>query len=1264
MSKGRKTYEVEKPNKFVFDIYVDNIRQNEKRKTNRKISYDTNIKQYFLRFKYQGKFETFWLKKRDEESTFNYFAVLVNVSLKNEQKNQAILEKIRDDYLQKSSKITLTLDNAKFIKYFDFLKQIMDTDLHFAFSSKEIENKNVDYFKKFEKVDTENPETKALVSRLAAYYYTFKYFPQKATTKQMIKTFNETTELFKNKPNETYDLYILSVLSHAIGNKDMYGLEETIPTLKLSFYPYSKMHVKSMSKLINQVSLLKDDTSKKIKKIYPKNIAMLFAFFFDERNMAAIDDRLFDSISEIKYTLLPSVDDDDDKINLLDYIELNNGIVTLTEKGNVIFSTFLQSVFLKNWFFTRVNEATRRTENKQSTDYSFFQRASNWFSTKKNKTIYKNLLKIQDKDLSQVVTARFLAEPSDLFFQTYKFVCERQEEYFQTAFPSYFIPYVLSDWQTYSFYRILPIVRQSLANLKIGILKKTGELYCEPCKEGYEIFKGRTNYFKHDKENGYNKGYCVQTLISLLNELGLKGEDCKTCKWFVNWVGSQEAAQRRIDNFIKEQEQRSLNSDPRYNILNYYITLIRLKIDLKLKQLLELTEKSPSKEDLEKARQDTYFDSFIKSLLGENETAETMIEIKNRVADLIVVTGLVLYKLVTFIVNQPFFMEMMLVYVKSFVDDMCIKLNVREGKAKILKTTDDKKSVKEFKFELGEFQELSEEESKQYFENKINSVNRVWANRAYSIYEALSNYVQDGKWKQIIKERQFMNSNLLDDTLAEIEKIYFIGPIFKKVGRSKVKNMIQGYLITQGQSTYESIIKLNQINQFQRFATMFYTYYTGNCGRTVIMDGIHLSVTTSKLYEEGFYNALYNIPYYALMILVEESYYDQGVISGVKGEEDASLLSKKEKKIRRQKFIEMLIVNQIVGGNLSYERERQAKIWKKSGQDFADKQKARLNEELKEYKRRVIRNNDKKMTLADTVAYRKQIEERFNVDVNTKLEEQKNYEETKKQFEKEDSSYFNKKRGLWIAAAAVTAGGIACYLYPPCAAGAAAVGASTSSAIQGTVAATVASAVPTVSRNVNLAKDIGRSIGVRRDQVVDVAKSVGLIDAGSWIFTNSKKFASWLSTKTSEQQKKISGLLTNKVAAFTVLKEVDKKSGIFEKAYTTSAFSASENIPRWWEQASDSYYNYWVSEGLLLSAILGVANARNLIFREKLNEFLDTFEAKTNKGGKLDFLEMQKVVNEKQSVQYLWPRNYKRSNIDSKKVAEFFKTYQPMRIQF
>ena len=47
MSKGTKAYKVEKPNKFVFDIYVKNVRQNKTRIIIRGINYDENIKQYF-----------------------------------------------------------------------------------------------------------------------------------------------------------------------------------------------------------------------------------------------------------------------------------------------------------------------------------------------------------------------------------------------------------------------------------------------------------------------------------------------------------------------------------------------------------------------------------------------------------------------------------------------------------------------------------------------------------------------------------------------------------------------------------------------------------------------------------------------------------------------------------------------------------------------------------------------------------------------------------------------------------------------------------------------------------------------------------------------------------------------------------------------------------------------------------------------------------------------------------------------------------------
>ena len=98
---------------------------------------------------------------------------------------------------------------------------------------------------------------------------------------------------------------------------------------------------------------------------------------------------------------------------------------------------------------------------------------------------------------------------------------------------------------------------------------------------------------------------------------------------------------------------------------------------------------------------------------------------------------------------------------------------------------------------------MSKEEADKYFERKKNKVNAVWSERAYTIYSLLSQFVTNNEWKQAIEERKFINSGILDSTLAALEELWFIGKAFKAVGRSKVKEMIQGYLITQGQGVFK-----------------------------------------------------------------------------------------------------------------------------------------------------------------------------------------------------------------------------------------------------------------------------------------------------------------------------------------------------------------------------------------------------------------------------------------------------------------------------
>ena len=79
-------------------------------------------------------------------------------------------------------------------------------------------------------------------------------------------------------------------------------------------------------------------------------------------------------------------------------------------------------------------------------------------------------------------------------------------------------------------------------------------------------------------------------------------------------------------------------------------------------------------------------------------------------AESVVVSALLLYKLVSFLINQPFFVELLVRYVKEIVDKMCLRLQVKnmndkskKDTVKILQTTKDGNGVRQFNFETGNF---------------------------------------------------------------------------------------------------------------------------------------------------------------------------------------------------------------------------------------------------------------------------------------------------------------------------------------------------------------------------------------------------------------------------------------------------------------------------------------------------------------------------------------------------------------------------------
>ena len=59
---------------------------------------------------------------------------------------------------------------------------------------------------------------------------------------------------------------------------------------------------------------------------------------------------------------------------------------------------------------------------------------------------------------------------------------------------------------------------------------------------------------------------CVKKLDALLEEAGILEEE-KGKPWYVNFIGTWEQAQRRLDLFEKEMERLRLIGDKKYNFL-------------------------------------------------------------------------------------------------------------------------------------------------------------------------------------------------------------------------------------------------------------------------------------------------------------------------------------------------------------------------------------------------------------------------------------------------------------------------------------------------------------------------------------------------------------------------------------------------------------------------------------------------------------------------------------------------------------------------
>ena len=367
-----------------------------------------------------------------------------------------------------------------------------------------------------------------------------------------------------------------------------------------------------------------------------------------------------------------------------------------------------------------------------------------------------------------------LESPNFLLRRAYEIMCEMQEKHFKAQVKQLYFPYAFSSWGEFEetqVPRMLPLTAQSLADLRLD----GDNLECTACKEGSETFYGKT-YLQgkspEDERKNYT-GMCVKKLDALLEEAGILEEE-KGKPWYVNFIGTWEQAQRRLDLFEKEMERLRLIGDKKYNFLNYYSKRFILYIDVAVKKLLDLsTVKSETTEE--------QTESWVSYYLGE--WGQKLYDLFKKVLK---VSGLMFYKFVSLILQSPFMFEVMLTYIKSYYDDICLamavkntkqtfengKLKTEEGGVDILRSKGS--VVERFFYERGTWVELTLQEK----EKQANEESDAWygavQSQARSLYSAMADYISLGKWQKTVDAAEFVNSGPFSSFMTALESV----PVF------------------------------------------------------------------------------------------------------------------------------------------------------------------------------------------------------------------------------------------------------------------------------------------------------------------------------------------------------------------------------------------------------------------------------------------------------------------------------------------------------
>ena len=477
-----------------------------------------------------------------------------------------------------------------------------------------------------------------------------------------------------------------------------------------------------------------------------------------------------------------------------------------------------------------------------------------------------------------------------MFTQAYVYVCKKQEEKLK-SYNTEKIPYTFSDYGLKSsgkkvlFPRLLPHVPQTLANLNIRS-NPDAPMECSACQKGYNTYYG---YYPTTWQNkprqkvkwnedetkvvsgGNDTGLCVQELDDLLREAGFDPNAQTNNPWYIDFVGTWQQAQRRLDAFKEKQQELYDLGDPRYSWVDYYYKWLILKVDLVIKKLANIsdvdsTAEPPIEPDLDDEKGSTWGEWILNGVKGLFKFLKYATKF----------SAVLIYKIISLILVSPATQELLIRGCNYLREQVCRSLAIEQGKAVLARTSDDKTNedgtpvIETFNHDTGEWFAATKAQQKEWTEKGQQSLSDWWDKNAFSFFNVLSNAGIGGTaWKDYMDGATLYYGKSIDILVEGLKSIPLIGGLVSKLGGVEtLKPLIIGTIYTQGKNAWTDMVLANKkLTQLKR---LYQAMFSGasDCltnGQLVIKDGDVLGSTS--YYKEAFLHAQFNIPYYAIIII-------------------------------------------------------------------------------------------------------------------------------------------------------------------------------------------------------------------------------------------------------------------------------------------------------------------------------------------------------------------------------------------------------------